>query len=308
MELADNVDILTKGIAIADTEGKLVFCSAKFAQCFQTDPNRLQGVHFWKLGVLKPETVQRYQVGQVTEAENGTTEYSTDLHMHRDDLYIHLEVLRLAEEDAFEVNGKLCTYLLRIQSSETQSANAKRWIRLIQAFNHDIRGAATLIGGYADLVHRAASGCRESAKIEEYLSKITKAAQKLENKTYQVTTLYKTKHVAYEKHATNIVSCIQKVSAALKFTEKRKLSIQAADSDLICDIDPSGLQEVLQRILENSLQHQGEDSERGTVIQVNEGEDHVLIAIQDREKGVPSEAARNITDAFETFSEDPDSV
>jgi signal transduction histidine kinase/mono/diheme cytochrome c family protein len=166
---------------------------------------------------------------------------------------------------------------------------------LVSTVAHDLNNPLTAVLGFASEIERSQAGKDDgnSARI------VREQAERCRGIVQRLSAMVGD-HPA-PRYATDLGELVQRVVRGLepRFADAGvRLTVRAAAALPVIDADPYGLEEVLDNLLENALQSAPRNSE--VRVEVEPGDEAVLIRVRDEGPGIPPEARARIFEPFFT--------
>ncbi|AIF43103.1 HAMP domain-containing sensor histidine kinase [Virgibacillus sp. SK37] len=182
--------------------------------------------------------------------------------------------------------GELANSITKLSNDLEQMKLARN--EFLASVSHELRTPLTYLKGYADIISRDETPKEE---MKEYTKIIREEAEHL---THLIKNLFDLAEMdennfAIKREAISLYEFTRTIAERVKPAfEKSAIQFSfSCEKELIADVDPARLQQVIFNILDNARKHSSEGSKVN--LSVRQKEDAIWIIIQDEGEGIPAE-------------------
>ena len=279
------VESVGVGVGIYGQDGQYIYVNEAYAELFSVTPSDLIGVEIWEIA---PEVdSDRFDV-YWESFDNGDTRESETIHEYNDHMVpvATITTQRTIEGTPYHF-GTIKDITERKAKEEEIKTQNERLERFAGIVSHDLRNPLNVAQGYIDIL-------QEDIDRDE-LRLVDNSLERMESLISELLQLARTNKPVGEAETVSLFNTVREAWGSVDMADG---TLKLEGDDIQVEADRSRLQELLENLFRNAVQHGGSD------VDVVVGTDQNGFYVADNGVGIPPESREEVFETGVTTAED----
>ena len=279
------VESVGVGVGIYGQDGQYIYVNEAYAELFSVTPSDLIGVEIWEIA---PEVdSDRFDV-YWESFENGDTRESETVHEYNGHTVpVATVTTRRTIEGTPYHFGTIKDITERKANEEEIKKQNERLERFAGIVSHDLRNPLNVAQGYIDIL-------QEDIDSDE-LRLVDNSLERMESLIAELLQLARTNKPVGEAETVSLFNTVREAWGSVDMADG---TLKLEGDDIQVEADRSRLQELLENLFRNAVQHGGSD------VDVVVGTDQNGFYVADNGVGIPPESREEVFETGVTTAED----